>query len=175
MKKHQHRHPVSTPAIQTLTQAGVPFTVHSFESDPPGPRTKSGYGVAAADALGVEPDRVFKTLLVDLQGAKHPAAVAIVPVSQQVSLKALAAALGAKRAELMDPATAERMTGYVVGGISPLGQRRALPTVIDQSARDWETIFVSAGRRGVDIEISTADLTRLLQATTATISDRSWT
>lgn len=167
--------PGSTPAIQTLSQAGVPFTVHTFDADIGGAQVVSGYGLAAAHALGVEHERVFKTVLVELQGSKHGAAVAIVPVTRQVHLKALAATLTAKRAELLDPLTAQRLTGYVIGGISPLGQRRTLPTVIDLSALEWDTIFVSAGRRGADIEMSPRDLAQILKATTAAISDRSWT
>lgn len=165
----------STPAIQTLSQAGVTFTVHTFDTDADGMNATSSFGLAAARALGVEHDRVFKTLLVTVRGTKNAAAVAVVPVTRQVNLKALAAALEAKRAELMDPETAQRLTGYVLGGISPLGQRRKLPTVIDQSAMEWDTIYVSAGRRGADIEMSPRDLTQLLGATNAAISDRSWT
>lgn len=174
MKKPQRNTPSATPATQTLSQAGVPFTVHTFETDPSTEHPNLGYGLAAAQALGVEHDRVFKTLMVALHGAKNTVAVAVVPVTRQVNLKAMAATFAAKRAELLDPATAERMTGYVVGGISPLGQRRASQTVVDRSALDWDTIFVSAGRRGADIELSPTDLIRLVNATTAPISDRSW-
>ena len=177
MKKTRRNTPGGTPATQTLSQAGVSFTVHSFDTEHSGstsPNANLGYGLAAASALGVEHDRVFKTLLISLQGSQHDVAVAVVPVTRQVSLKALATTIGAKRAELLDPTTAERITGYVVGGISPLGQRRQLPTVIDTSALDWDTIFVSAGRRGSDIEVDPADLIRVLQATTAAISDRNW-
>ena len=177
MKKTPRNTPGGTPATQTLSQAGVSFTVHSFDTEPSGSSSASpnlGYGLVAAEALGVEHDRVFKTLLISLHGSQYDVAVAVVPVTRQTSLKALATTLGAKRAELLDPTTAERITGYVIGGISPLGQRRQLPTVIDESALSWDTIFVSAGRRGSDIEVDPADLIRVLQATTATISDRSW-
>lgn len=177
VKKTPRNTPGGTPATQTLSQAGVSFTVHSFDIEPAGsrsPNANSGYGLAAATALGVEHDRVFKTLLVALHGSQNDVAVAVVPVTRQVSLKAFAATLGAKRADLLDPTAAERITGYVIGGISPLGQRRQLPTVIDEAALSWDSIFVSAGRRGSDIEVDPADLVRVLQATTAKISDRSW-
>lgn len=175
MKKNSKNTPSSTPATQTLSRAGIAFALHTFGTEPDKEHAQLSYGLAAAQALGVEHDRVFKTLMIALQGAKNPAAVAVVPVTRQLNLKALATTLAAKRAELLDPATAERMTGYVVGGISPVGQRRSLPTVIDQSALEWDTIFVSAGRRGADIELSPNDLIQLLNATTAPISDRSWT
>lgn len=162
----------STPATADLTRAGIPFHLHQFENDlPPG---SHGYGKAAAAALGVAEARVFKTLLVTVHGSGstggNPHAVAIVPVSGQLSLKALAAALGAKRVEMLDPPTAERITGYVVGGISPFGQRRALPTVIDSSAFDHPTVFVSGGRRGLDIEIAPASLVDVVGAHIASIT-----
>ena len=153
-----------TPAIVALTAAGVRFEVHEFEKLP----SERGYGLAAAAALGVEPERVFKTLLATIDDTDH--AVGIVPVSGQLSLKELAAALGAKRAEMCVPQTAERLTGYVVGGISPFGQKRALPTVIDETCILFDTIFVSGGRRGLDIEIAPDDLITVLSATTAPIS-----
>lgn len=177
VKKTPRNAPGGTPATQTLSQAGVAFTIHSFDTEPSGARSPNanlGFGLAAASALGVEHDRVFKTLVISLQGGQHDMAVAVVPVTRQVSLKGLANTLGAKRAELLDPTTAERITGYVIGGISPLGQRRQLPTIIDESALGWDTIFVSAGRRGSDIEVGPTDLIRVLQATTADISDSSW-
>jgi len=146
-----------------LTAAGVRFEVHEFENAP----SERGYGLAAAAALGVEPERVFKTLLATID-TDH--AVGIVPVSGQLSLKELAAALGAKRAEMCDPQTAERLTGYVVGGISPFGQKRSLPTVIDETCILFDTIFVSGGRRGLDIEIAPDDLVTVLSARTAAIS-----
>ena len=153
-----------TPAIVALTAAGVRFEVHEFENAP----SERGYGLAAAAALGVEPERVFKTLLATTDDADH--AVGIVPVSGQLSLKELAAALGAKRAEMCTPQTAERLTGYVVGGISPFGQKRSLPTVIDETCVLFDTIFVSGGRRGLDIEIAPDDLITVLSAKTAPIS-----
>ena len=121
----------------------------------------------AAQALGLAPAQVFKTLLADVDGAL---AVAVVPVDRSLDLKALAAALGGKRAVMAEPADAERATGYVVGGISPLGQRRRLPTVVDVSALEWDTVLVSAGRRGLDVELAPGDLVRLTSAVTAPVS-----
>lgn len=151
-----------TPAIRALEAAGVAFTVHTFAVD-----DDRHYGRAAAAALGVEEERVFKTLLAEVDGRP---AVGIVPVSGQLSLKGLAAALGAKRAEMMDPVAAERLTGYVVGGISPLGQKRSSPTVIDETCVLFDTVFVSGGRRGLDIEIAPDDLVALLGAHVAAIA-----
>jgi Cys-tRNA(Pro)/Cys-tRNA(Cys) deacylase len=152
-----------TPAIVALERAGVAFHVHSFEHD----ESAGGYGRAAAAALGVDEHRVFKTLLARVDGRP---VVAIVPVTGQLALKELAAALGAKRAEMLDPADAQRLTGYVVGGISPLGQRTRLPTVADDSLLLHETVFVSGGRRGLDVELAPDDLVRLLDARTAPLS-----
>ncbi|MGW4930813.1 Cys-tRNA(Pro) deacylase [Agromyces sp. NPDC004153] len=140
-----------TPATVALTHAGVAFTAHAYEHDP----RAAAYGLEAAEKLGIDPDRVFKTLLANVDGAL---AVGIVPVAQQLDLKALAQALGGKRAEMADPAVAERKTGYVVGGISPIGQKTALPTVLDESAILCETILVSGGRRGLDLELAPDDL-----------------
>ncbi len=154
---------VGTPATLALTAAGVPFTAHSYTHDP---RT-TGYGLEAAEVLGVSPDRVFKTLMTEVAGSL---AVAIVPVNGTVDLKALAQALGHKKAVMADPAAAQRRTGYVLGGISPLGQRQPSPTVIDESALLSDTIYVSGGRRGFDVELSPADLIKLTNATTAQIA-----
>ena len=140
-----------TPATVALTRAGVAFTAHAYEHDP----RAAAYGLEAAEKLGIDPDRVFKTLLATVDGAL---AVGIVPVARQLDLKALAQALGGKRAEMADPAVAERRTGYVVGGISPIGQKTALPTVLDESAILCETVFVSGGRRGLDLELAPDDL-----------------
>lgn len=140
-----------TPATVALTRAGVVFTAHAYEHDP----RAAAYGLEAAEKLGIDPDRVFKTLLATVDGAL---AVGIVPVAQQLDLKALAQALGGKRAEMADPAVAERRTGYVVGGISPIGQKTALPTVLDESAILCEAVFVSGGRRGLDLELAPDDL-----------------
>lgn len=140
-----------TPATVALARAGVAFTAHAYEHDP----RAAAYGLEAAEKLGIDPDRVFKTLLANVDGAL---AVGIVPVAQQLDLKALAQALGGKRVEMADPAVAERKTGYVVGGISPIGQKTALPTVLDESAILCETILVSGGRRGLDLELAPDDL-----------------
>ncbi|WP_295692510.1 Cys-tRNA(Pro) deacylase [Lapillicoccus sp.] len=152
-----------TPAALALGRAGVAFTMHPYDHDPAAP----SYGLEAAQALGVPPDRVFKTLLVDTGAGL---AVGIVPVDRQLDLKAVAAALGAKKVSMADPAAAERSTGYVVGGISPIGQKRPLPTIVDTSALEHETVFVSGGRRGLDLELAPADLVRITSARTATIA-----
>ncbi|MFF3059303.1 Cys-tRNA(Pro) deacylase [Streptomyces sp. NPDC057909] len=151
-----------TPATVALTAAGTPFTTHAYEHDPASP----SYGEEAAEALGVSPDRVFKTLVADVDGNLT---VAVVPVAGSLDLKALASAVGGKRAAMADPAAAERTTGYVRGGISPLGQRKQLPTVLDASAQTHQTICVSAGRRGLEVELSPADLASLTGALFAPI------
>ncbi|WP_340562255.1 Cys-tRNA(Pro) deacylase [Streptomyces sp. GSL17-111] len=151
-----------TPATVALTAAGVAFTVHSYPHDP----AAGSYGEEAARALGVGPERVFKTLVAEVDGALT---VAVVPVSGSLDLKALAAAVGGKRAVMADPAAAERSSGYVRGGISPLGQRRPLPTVVDVSARAHATVCVSGGRRGLEIELAPADLIAQTGARTAPI------
>ena len=153
---------VGTPASVALTKLGLPFLVHEYHHDPAAP----SFGLEAATALGVEPDRVFKTLLAEVDTSLL--VVGIVPVSGSLDLKALAAAVGGKRATMAPPAVAERRTGYVVGGISPIGQRTILPTVVDETAQLWDTVFVSGGRRGLDLELSAADL---LIATSATYAD----
>jgi Cys-tRNA(Pro)/Cys-tRNA(Cys) deacylase len=140
-----------TPATLALARAGVAFTAHAYEHDP----RAAAFGLEAAEKLGLDPERVFKTLLASIDGAL---AVGIVPVALQLDLKALASVLGGKRAEMADPAVAERKTGYVVGGISPIGQKTELPTVLDESAILAETIFVSGGRRGLDLELAPDDL-----------------
>ncbi|MFZ5870851.1 MAG: Cys-tRNA(Pro) deacylase [Actinomycetota bacterium] len=157
----------STPATAALARAGVPHTVHAYEHDPAAVAAGLAYGVEAARALGVDPASVFKTLLAVVDGAPT---VAVVPVEARLDLKALAAAVGGKRAEMADPAVAERVTGYVVGGISPLGQRRSLPTVVDSSAVARPTVLVSAGRRGLDVELAPADLVRLTGAVVAPVA-----
>ncbi|PWN03593.1 Cys-tRNA(Pro) deacylase [Nocardioides silvaticus] len=151
-----------TPAITALTAAGVPFTVHDYDHDP---RSES-YGDEAATALGIDTGRVFKTLLADVDGTLT---VAVVPVSGQLDLKALARAVAGRKAAMADPAAAERATGYVVGGISPLGQKRAHPTVVDSTALDHPTVYVSAGRRGLEVELAPTDLVRLTAAVTAPV------
>jgi Cys-tRNA(Pro)/Cys-tRNA(Cys) deacylase len=153
----------STPAFAALTRAGVPFTPHTYAHDP---RAES-FGREAADALGVDPARVFKTLLADVDGEL---CVGVVPVDRSLDLKALAAAFGGKRAAMAEPQRAERATGYVVGGISPLGQKRRHRTAIDTSAGEWDTVYVSAGRRGVEAELSPTDLVSLTEAVLAPIA-----
>jgi Cys-tRNA(Pro)/Cys-tRNA(Cys) deacylase len=152
-----------TPAIVALNAAGVEFHVREFAPDP----AERQYGQAAALALGVELDRVFKTLIATIDDREH--VVAIVPVSGQLSLKELTAAVGGKRAEMCLPETAERLTGYVVGGISPFGQKRFMPVVIDETCVLFDSIFVSGGRRGLDIEIAADDLIAVLSAIVAPI------
>ena len=154
-----------TPAIKAAESAGVTVKVHEYQHDP----GNTQYGLEAAEALGLDPARVFKTLLVRQNGDDRRLAVAVVAVTGQLDLKAMAAACGAKKVEMADPAQAERVTGYVVGGISPLGQKRGLPTVLDASVNDFATVFVSGGRRGLDIEIAPDDLARLCQASVAEI------
>ncbi len=155
-----------TPAIKLAQKQKIAHTVHEYHHDP---RAES-YGLEAAEALGIAAEQVFKTLLVSLTGHKSPLAVAIVPVNKQLSLKSIAKALGAKKADMADPKVAEKTTGYVVGGISPLGQKKALPTVLDSSADALATIHVSAGKRGLEIELSPADLLRLTRGTSAAIA-----
>lgn len=153
-----------TPATVALTRAGIAFTVHEYHHDPAAP----SFGLEAAAALGVEPDRVFKTLLAEVDGVGL--VVGIVPVSGSLDLKSLAAAVGGKRATMAAPALAERRTGYVVGGISPIGQRTPLPTVIDETAQLWDTVFVSGGRRGLDLELAPEHLAAITQASFEDIS-----
>lgn len=151
-----------TPATVVLTALGIAFVEHEYLHD----ATVTSFGLEAADVLGVEPERVFKTLMTDADGAL---VVGIVPVAGRLDLKAMAAAVGAKRAELADPKVAERRTGYVVGGISPIGQKTAHPTVLDETAELFDTIYVSGGRRGFDIELAPADLARATSAIIAAI------
>ncbi len=146
-----------TPAILLARKSGVPHQVHEYSHDP----NAASYGLEAAEALGVAPARVFKTLVASLTGARAALVVAVVPVDCQLDLKALATAAGAKRAEMAAPQAAERATGYVVGGISPLGQKKRLPLFLDASAQEHDTLYVSAGRRGLEIELAPADLLQL--------------
>ena len=154
-----------TPATRVLAEAGVPHVLRTYAHDP----RSTSYGLEAAAALGVEPERVFKTLLADVDAAL---VVAVVPVDAQLDLKLLAAAVGGKRAAMAEVARAERATGYVAGGISPLGQRQALPTVVDESALAHATILVSGGRRGMDVELQPADLVALTHARVAPVARR---
>jgi Cys-tRNA(Pro)/Cys-tRNA(Cys) deacylase len=152
-----------TPATALLTARKVPFTTHGYEVSPDAPN----YGALVAEALGVAPERMFKTLIAEVDGALT---VAVVPVTGDLDLKALAAAVGGKRAALADRAAAERSSGYVRGGISPLGQRKPLPTVIDESAPALEVMYVSGGRRGLQVALAPADLIRLTSAVVAPLS-----
>ena len=152
-----------TPATALLTKAKIPFTLHPYEHDP----RSQAYGEEAAEALGVEPHRIFKTLIASVEGRL---ACAVVPVAARLDLKAFAAALGGKRAELADPAAAARATGYVVGGISPLGQRSRLKVVVDASAERFETVYVSAGKRGLQVQLAPTDLVRAADAVLAPIA-----
>lgn len=148
---------LGTPATAALAHAEVPHRLHPYEHDP----RAHHFGTEAAQALGIDPARVFKTLVVELSGAQIPLVTAVVPASGQLNLKAIAAQAHAKKATLAEPAVAQRTTGYVVGGISPLGQKRQTPVYIDSSAQAHETIFVSGGRRGLSVEIAASDLSRV--------------
>ncbi len=148
------REPAGTPAIIAAQKAGITFHLHSYRHDP----HASSYGREAAEALGIAPALVFKTLLAEVD--THPVC-AVVPVESMLDLKALAATHGGKRATMMEPVRAERLTGYVVGGISPLGQRSVLATYVDDTADASPTIYISAGKRGLEIELSCSDLLTL--------------
>jgi Cys-tRNA(Pro)/Cys-tRNA(Cys) deacylase len=157
----------STPAIRTLAKAGVAHRVHAYAHDP----RADSYGTEAVDALAAQLDvtaaQIFKTLVIEL--STGTLAVAVLPVPNTLSLKAAAAALGAPKAAMADKAKAERVTGYVLGGISPLGQRKLLPTVVDASALSWDRLLCSAGRRGLETELAPADLIRLTAAVTVPV------
>jgi Cys-tRNA(Pro)/Cys-tRNA(Cys) deacylase len=154
--------PSGTPATVALTAAGVAFTQHVYEHDP----AARSFGLEAAEVLGLPPEQVFKTLVVDTGAGL---AVAVVPVAGQLDLKAMATALGVKRVTMAEPVAAQRSSGYVVGGISPIGQKRRLPTVVDESAELFDVVYVSGGRRGLDLGLSPADLVRVTGATVADI------
>jgi len=149
--------------VTVLEQKGLAYVLHPYVHD----HTAAGYGDEAARALGIDPMRIFKTLVVD---GDHGLAVAVVPVGRQLDLKAAAHALGVKRLALADQQQAQRATGYVTGGISPVGQRKALPTVVDTSALGWDSVFVSAGRRGLQVELAPRDLVEVTAARTAVIA-----
>ncbi len=154
-----------TPAVAALQRAGVAHELHAYEL--PAGEHGASYGEAVAAALGVEPERLLKTLLAEVDGRL---VCGVVPVGGSLDLKALAAAVGGKRAVMADPATAERSSGYVVGGISPLGQRTRLPTVVDETVELFETVLVSGGRRGLSVELRPDDLVRLTRAVVADIA-----
>jgi Cys-tRNA(Pro)/Cys-tRNA(Cys) deacylase len=161
-KKPSHA-AAGTPATVALLAAGINFMSHAYDHDP----ANTNFGHEAASALGLDPERVFKTLLADVDGHL---AVAIVPVTGKLDLRALAAVIGGKKAVMADPAVAERKTGYIVGGISPIGQKTALATVLDETAEMFDSIFVSGGRRGFDIELAPADLLRITGGVLAAIA-----
>jgi Cys-tRNA(Pro)/Cys-tRNA(Cys) deacylase len=160
-----------TPALAALAAAGTAHVVHEYEApEPAGARDRDArphYGLDAAAALGVDPARIFKTLVASVDGRL---VVGVVPVSGELDLKALAEAAGGRRAELAEPEAAQRATGSVVGGISPLGHRRPMPVYVDAGAAAFATIYVSGGRRGLQVELAPADLVRLAGATTARIA-----
>jgi Cys-tRNA(Pro)/Cys-tRNA(Cys) deacylase len=149
-----------TPAIDLAKKNKVTFTVHQYQHDP----KHASYGLEAAERLGLNPKQVFKTLLFALNGDEKHLAVAIIPVEQKLNLKLAAKAAGGKKAEMANPEIAQNVTGYVLGGISPLGQKKRLPSFIHQSAKDYGTICVSAGKRGLEIELAANDLAMLIQA-----------
>jgi Cys-tRNA(Pro)/Cys-tRNA(Cys) deacylase len=146
-----------------LDRAGVDYTLHSYAHD----RRAGSYGEEAAALLGVDPRRLFKTLIAAVDSRL---VCAVVPVASRLDLKALVASVGGRRVELADPAKAQRATGYVLGGISPLGQKSPIPVVVDSSASDFDTVFVSAGKRGLQVELAPAELIRLSGASTASIT-----
>jgi Cys-tRNA(Pro)/Cys-tRNA(Cys) deacylase len=153
-----------TSATIALERAKIPFTLHEYAHDP----RASSYGVEASEALGIAPERMFKTLVASVDGSAL--AVGVVPVDRQLDLKRLAAAVGGKKAVMAEVAVAERATGYVAGGISPVGQKKRLPVVVDASAMGFATMFCSAGRRGLEIELAPADLIRAAGASVAAIA-----
>ena len=161
-EKAQKKSAPGTPATVALTRAGIAFTSHAYEHDP----AATSFGMEAAEALGLDAETVFKTLLADVDGEL---VVGVVPVTGQLDLKSLAAAVGGKKATMAEPATAERVTGYVVGGISPIGQKRRLRTVIDASATAHPVVYVSGGRRGLDLGLAPDDLVAATGATVASI------
>ena len=158
-----------TPAINAAKKGKVKYNIHEYSHDP----AAASYGEEAAEALGLEYGRVFKTLLVAMNGDNRKLAVAVVPVSGQLDLKAMAAALKAKKVAMANPGDAERATGYVVGGISPLGQKKRLPMVIDSSAELLTNLYVSGGKRGLEIKLTPQHLSQLCSATFAPITNDS--
>lgn len=144
----------ATQATLTLDTAGISYRLHPYAHDP----ANRHYGEEAAATLGVDPLRIFKTLVVDAGGGRPQLAVAVVPVAGELDLKSFATELGVKKVDLADPQAAARSSGYIVGGISPIGQKHRLPTLIDETAQLWETVFVSAGRRGLQVELTPSDL-----------------
>jgi Cys-tRNA(Pro)/Cys-tRNA(Cys) deacylase len=153
----------ATPALDVAENAGISYSVHAYEHDP----THESFGLEAAEKLGIDAQRVFKTLVV---AHDKELCVGVVPVQNHLDLKAMAAALGVKSVTMADVALAERTTGYIAGGISPLGQKKRLRTVLDESMNDFDTVHVSAGKRGLEIELSPSDLAKLTNASFAAIA-----